>query len=232
MINAIQTRSPHILRYFSAAVILQNPASFLSRRNLIRELLRVLRQTPEYKDPMTEFVRALYIDFDFDTAQQNLKGVFKLTATDFFLHWVADELRNTCRQLLFESFCRINRSGDIDVLAKHLGIDEEQQRVEHAQREKMKKAAFESQEPSEDEEEKAYVETPFEPKEIQPQLVELIKASRVSAKIDSNSNRLIVGSRHQTLPKTVMVKTRGLLERTSSLAVHVERKYSDLGLVE
>jgi translation initiation factor 3 subunit E len=67
--NAIQTTCPHVLRYLTAAVITTK-----RRRSVLKDLVRLIQQESySYRDPITEFVECLYVNFDFDGAQKKLK---------------------------------------------------------------------------------------------------------------------------------------------------------------
>jgi hypothetical protein len=64
---------PHILRYLSTAVITTSCSS-TRRRVVIKDLVKVIEQESyTYKDPITEFLQCLYVDFDFDGAQKKLR---------------------------------------------------------------------------------------------------------------------------------------------------------------
>merc|ERR1712179_556677 len=81
-LNAIQTTCPHILRYLTTAVITNK-----QRRNkALKDLVKVIQQESyTYKDPITEFVQCLYVDFDFDGAQKKLRECETVLFNDFFL---------------------------------------------------------------------------------------------------------------------------------------------------
>eukprot|EP00126_Sphaerothecum_destruens_P001484 Sdes_comp14829_c0_seq1m3586 len=65
-INTIQTTCPHILRYLTTAVITNK-----RRRNVLKDLVKVIKQEGyTYRDPITQFLECLYVNFDFDVAQQ------------------------------------------------------------------------------------------------------------------------------------------------------------------
>lgn len=69
-ISTIQTSCPHVLRYLATAVIINRKRS----RSQIRELVKIVGQEAyQYKDPITEFVTCLFVDFDFDRTQEELK---------------------------------------------------------------------------------------------------------------------------------------------------------------
>ena len=68
-LNAIQTMCPHILRYLTTAVITNK-----RRRTVLKDLVKIIQQESyTYKDPITEFLECLYVNFDFDGAQQKLR---------------------------------------------------------------------------------------------------------------------------------------------------------------
>lgn len=116
-INTIQTACPWILRYLAAAVITNraraNKNSSLYQRQL-RDLVRVVNQEGyEYQDPITDFVKALYIDFDFEEAQKKLGEAEEVLRSDFFLVAAADAFVESARHLISESYCKIHKRIDI-----------------------------------------------------------------------------------------------------------------------
>ena len=67
-LNAIQTNAHHLLRYLAIAVVVNK-----RRRNMLKDLIKVIQQEQRsYKDPVTEFLECLYVNYDFDGAQQKL----------------------------------------------------------------------------------------------------------------------------------------------------------------
>ena len=71
-LNAIQNYCPWLLRYLAAAVVINKKG----RRSgdLLKKVVRVTEQERyTYKDPITQFVEALYLDFDFDVCFLNSK---------------------------------------------------------------------------------------------------------------------------------------------------------------
>jgi translation initiation factor 3 subunit E len=68
-LNAVQTTCPHILRYITAAAIISK-----RRKNIMKELVKIIQQESyNYRDPITELVECLYVNFDFDGAQVKLR---------------------------------------------------------------------------------------------------------------------------------------------------------------
>jgi len=118
MLNAIQLVCPHVLRYLTAAVIITKRRKFL-----LKDIARVIvEEKDNYSDPVTEFVRALWVSFDFELAHKKLKEAAVVVENDFFLHKVAAEFLKSGRELMFETYCRIHKCIDISELAKHLDL--------------------------------------------------------------------------------------------------------------
>jgi len=120
-LNAIQTTCPHVLRYLTTAVITNK-----RRRNVLKELVKVIQQECyTYRDPITEFLEALYVNFDFEGAQLKLRECEKVLVNDFFLVACRDEFIENARLFIFETYCRIHQCIDIGMLSEKLNMDEE-----------------------------------------------------------------------------------------------------------
>jgi translation initiation factor 3 subunit E len=120
-LNTIQTSCPWILRYLATAAILSRKISaggatgVSSRvRNSIREIVKVI-QTEEYQyqDPVTSFLKELYVEFDFEAAQRELTLAERVVGDDFFLGDLRDEFLDNARYLISEAYCRIHQRIDI-----------------------------------------------------------------------------------------------------------------------
>lgn len=117
-LNAIQTSCPHILRYLTAAVITHR-----QRRVYMRDLVKLIQQESyNYRDPITEFVECLYVNFDFDGAQQKLRDCEIVLRIDFFLTACIDEFIENARLFIFEIFCQIHECISIDMIADKLNM--------------------------------------------------------------------------------------------------------------
>ncbi|EFN52550.1 hypothetical protein CHLNCDRAFT_138996 [Chlorella variabilis] len=120
-LTAIQLTSQHLLRYLAVAVVVNK-----RRRNVLNDLKRVVSQEAyEYSDPVTEFVRCLFVDYDFDGAQEQLAKCEEVLDTDFFLVAAKDAFMEAARQFLFENYCRIHQAISIKSLSEKLNMDEE-----------------------------------------------------------------------------------------------------------
>lgn len=107
---AIQTSCPHILRYLAAAVITHK-----QRRHYMKELVRLIEQESyNYRDPITEFVKCLYVNFNFDGAQQKLRDCEVVVRTDFFLTACIQDFIENARLFIFEIFCQIHECISIE----------------------------------------------------------------------------------------------------------------------
>jgi translation initiation factor 3 subunit E len=120
-LNAIQTTCPHILRYLTTAVITNK-----RRRSVLKDLVKVIQQESyTYRDPITEFLEALYVNFDFEGAQVKLRECEKVLMNDFFLVACRDEFIENARLFIFETYCRIHQIIDIGMLAEKLNMDQD-----------------------------------------------------------------------------------------------------------
>ncbi|KAE8741449.1 hypothetical protein FOCC_FOCC013049 [Frankliniella occidentalis] len=121
-LNAIQTMCPHILRYLATAVIINR-----TRRTALKDLVKVIQQESyTYRDPITEFIEHLYVNFDFDGARQKLHECQTVLFNDFFLIACLEEFVENARLMIFETFCRIHQCISIGMLAEKLNMTPEE----------------------------------------------------------------------------------------------------------
>eukprot|EP00287_Rhodomonas_sp_CCMP768_P009135 CAMPEP_0196723696 /NCGR_PEP_ID=MMETSP1091-20130531/5763_1 /TAXON_ID=302021 /ORGANISM="Rhodomonas sp., Strain CCMP768" /LENGTH=453 /DNA_ID=CAMNT_0042065683 /DNA_START=9 /DNA_END=1370 /DNA_ORIENTATION=- len=121
-LQTIQTNCPHILRYLTTAVI-TNPR----RRGVLKDLVRIIQQEHHtYRDPITEFVECLLVNFDFDSAQEKLRQCEQVLGTDYFLQSLREEFIQNARLFIFETYCRIHQCIDITMLADKLNMGQEE----------------------------------------------------------------------------------------------------------
>jgi translation initiation factor 3 subunit E len=186
-INTIQTNCPWILRYLAAAVITNRSKARNSNQyqKQLKDLVRIVRQEGyEYSDPVTDFIKALYIDFDFEEAQKKLSETEEILKEDFFLLGAADQFVDAARHLISESYCKIHQRIDIKDLSTRLGL-------------------------SQDEGEKW--------------IVNLIRDTRVDAKIDYKAGTVIMNHPPQSVYQQVIERTKGGFFRTQVLSAAVAK---------
>ena len=119
-LNTIQIACPHLLRYISVSVVTCKS----KQKNTLKDLMRVIDvERNSYRDPVTDFLSCLYLDFDFDEAQKKLRECEDVLLNDFFLTGLLDDFRENARLLIFEMFCRIHQCIGLDMLANRLNMD-------------------------------------------------------------------------------------------------------------
>ncbi|KAJ1675888.1 eukaryotic translation initiation factor 3 subunit E [Spiromyces aspiralis] len=120
-ISTIQNACPWILRYLTAAVMTNR-----KRRSMMKDLVKIVQQVSYmYKDPVTEFVEALYDHFDFDMAAAKLHECEGVLERDYFLTGAVDDFIENARFFLAEVYCRIHKRIDIGHLTQKLNMDQE-----------------------------------------------------------------------------------------------------------
>ncbi|CDK24282.1 unnamed protein product [Kuraishia capsulata CBS 1993] len=128
-LSTIQASCPWILRYLVAAVVSTSPkhhSSFEFQKRL-RDLIRVVSQEQyEYQDPLTEFIRALYVDFDFEAAIAKLTEVEVVIKADFFLSNGAGQFLESARHLIFGVYCRVHEKMDLQQLSASLNLSKDE----------------------------------------------------------------------------------------------------------
>merc|ERR1719361_1452483 len=121
-LNAIQTQCPHILRYLTTTAITNK-----KRHNVLKDLVKIIQQESyTYKDPITEFLECLYVNFDFNGAQTKLAECETVLCNDFFLTACLDDFIENARLFIFETFCRIHQCISISMLAEKLNMSPEE----------------------------------------------------------------------------------------------------------
>ncbi|KZT51309.1 eukaryotic translation initiation factor 3, subunit 6 [Calocera cornea HHB12733] len=123
-LNTIQTSCPWILRYLAAAAVISRKTATSGRiRHAVKEVVRVVQmENYQYHDPITDFLKMLFIDFDFEAAQKELGEAEKLIENDFFLQNFKDEFLDNARYFISEAYCRIHRQIDIADLSARLNL--------------------------------------------------------------------------------------------------------------
>jgi len=117
-LNAIQTMCPHIMRYLATAVIINR-----TRRNALKDLIKVIQQEAyTYRDPITEFLECLYVNFDFEGARLKLHECQTVILNDFFIVACLNDFVEDARLMIFETFCRIHQCITISMLADKLNM--------------------------------------------------------------------------------------------------------------
>lgn len=128
----IQAKCPWLVRYMVAAVVGlagSRKKLGLSFNKRLRELVRVVEQEQyEYRDPLTDLIKALYIDFDFEAAREQLERAKAVIKADFFLSissvGAAGFVENA-RHLISEVYCRVHSRIELKAFSSYLGLLQE-----------------------------------------------------------------------------------------------------------
>ncbi|KAG0746440.1 hypothetical protein G6F57_000510 [Rhizopus arrhizus] len=180
-INTIQTSCPWILRYLATAVVTNK-----RRKHQMKELVKVIEQEAyEYKDPVTEFVEALFVRFDFEGAQKKLKECEGVLMNDFFLAATQEDFMESARQYISETYCRIHQKIDIKEMSQRLNLSQE---------------------------------------EGEKWIVNLIRDTRVDAKIDFEENTVIMNTPITSVYQQVIERTKTLSFRSQVLATTIKKR--------
>lgn len=188
-LNAIQTNARHLLRYLVVAVLTTK-----RRRNVLKEVVRLVEmESYAFSDPTTKFVEALFIKYDFDGAQEQLRECEELLVNDFFLGKQVqengyvltpfrDEFVDSARLFIFETYCRIHQCINIQVMADKLNMTRDA---------------------------------------AERWIVNMIRSAKLEAKIDSKEGTVVMITQHPSVYENLIERTKNLTARTYSLASSV-----------
>mmetsp|Transcript_35680 Transcript_35680/g.112114 ORF Transcript_35680/g.112114 Transcript_35680/m.112114 type:complete len:405 (-) Transcript_35680:2171-3385(-) len=180
-IEAIQNACPHLLRYLTVAHVM-----LIGRHRNFHDLLKVLAQERHsYQDPITRFLEALRVEFDFDGAQTMLQACEEVLKNDFFTSEATEAFMSGARMFIFETFCRIHHTLDMNMLAERLA---------------------------------------FNATEAEKFLVDLIRGSKLDARIDSARNYVVIGTGKsgQKVHTKVSDRTKDLASRAMALTTNLD----------
>lgn len=121
-LNALQTTSPHLLRYLTVMVVV----SYKKRRSQLKELVKILQmERYEYEDPIVDSVRALLHDCAMDTVQHQWTPIQTVLQHDYFLVALQHEFETSLRSLCVETLTRVHHALTVDHMAQRLQLSPE-----------------------------------------------------------------------------------------------------------
>lgn len=134
-LRVLQTLCPHLLRYITVAVIVGSEGSgkrasgqesgHIRMKQRMKDLQKLIEaERRYYNDPITEFVRKLLSDCDFEGAHKILHECELAMDSDFFLFDHKARFVKQARMMIFENHCRIHSVMDIGTVAKKLNTDD------------------------------------------------------------------------------------------------------------
>lgn len=133
-LSTIQAASPWILRYLVVAVVCSESSSNKNNLSLnpnfqkrLKDLIKVVKQEEyEYRDPLTDFIKSLYIDYDFKEANLKLIEASNILKTDFFLTNLTETFLINSRHLISEVYCKVHQRINLNDISKSLNLNKEE----------------------------------------------------------------------------------------------------------
>jgi translation initiation factor 3 subunit E len=167
------------------------------------------------QDPVTSFLYCLLVDYDFTGAHDALVECKTLLKNDFFLQASQAEFLANARLLMFKSYCRIHKTIgikdlldtlDLKCAADLAGLNDN--------------SASSSSSSSSSDEKKEGDDAAVDSEAL---VVELIRAARVDARINSADGTIVIKGEYPSLYESVIFQTKKLNFRCSQLAQQVEK---------
>lgn len=121
-LQTLENLCPWMLRYYALSCIIGS-----KKKNTMRDLLLEIQHLKHvYSDPITQFIEALYQDFDFELAQLKLKESKEIIQNDFFMQIHTDRFMQEARMVICDVYCVINRRVDLSSLSQKLEMTEDE----------------------------------------------------------------------------------------------------------
>jgi len=216
--RAIEMKAPWLLRYVIVSLILtknqhqNNPTGNVGPNiRLRRELVKLVDQESyNYTDPITEFIRNLYIKCDFDLAEKSLGDCVAILNQDFFIatgqilalesygsdgakSGLAEQFASEGRVAICESFCKIHNCININMMIAKL---------------------------------QGKATKPLSQQDAEKWIVSLIRNVKLDAKIDTAKNQVIITSHAPSAYQLLLEKTKTMALRAGILASNLDHHQS------
>lgn len=117
-LNLLQIKCQYLLRYLIASLLLSK--NFEALQNVV--LPMVLSEKAKYSDCFTQFVEALYEDFDFKKATELAHQIGKESQNDLLLKNYAGEIQAQAALIVYQIKSQIHRTIDLTNLVKDTGL--------------------------------------------------------------------------------------------------------------
>ncbi|KFG64027.1 PCI domain-containing protein [Toxoplasma gondii RUB] len=120
-LSCVTVVCPHLLRYYAVYAILNR-----KRKDHFQAVITAIGQGKNrYSDPFTSLLEALFLDFNFDEAQHHIARIGEECDSDFFLQPLKGAINEFARLLIFETYCRIHKCINVDMIAKKVNMSPE-----------------------------------------------------------------------------------------------------------
>eukprot|EP00923_Selenidium_pygospionis_P005122 GHVN01008593.1.p1 GENE.GHVN01008593.1~~GHVN01008593.1.p1 ORF type:complete len:559 (+),score=103.40 GHVN01008593.1:121-1797(+) len=121
--SLVKLTCPHLIRYYGVWAILNRKTLPNKQFETIIEIFST--SSTGTKDPFSSLLMAGLVLFDYDEAKQKLAECSDAAEADFFLAPLKGVIEEQARLLIFETYCRIHKSINIDMIATQLNMSSE-----------------------------------------------------------------------------------------------------------
>ncbi|KAK1932859.1 putative eukaryotic translation initiation factor 3, subunit 6 [Babesia divergens] len=117
-IAVVQLVAPHLLRYYAVYAILNR-----NRKDHFKVISSAISNgKAKYSDTFTALVGALFVDFKFEEAQKHITQIQNACYLDIFLDPLKFQIEEYSRHIIFETYCRIHKSINLDLIAQKVNM--------------------------------------------------------------------------------------------------------------
>ncbi|GBE59032.1 PCI domain-containing protein [Babesia ovata] len=110
--------APHLLRYYAVYAILNR-----NRKDHFKVISTSLSiGKAKYSDTFTALVSALFVDYNFEDAQQHIMQIQNACHVDILLEPLKFQIEEYSRHIIFETYCRIHQSINLDLIAQKVNM--------------------------------------------------------------------------------------------------------------
>ncbi|EDO08139.1 putative eukaryotic translation initiation factor 3 subunit 6 [Babesia bovis T2Bo] len=114
----VQIVAPHLLRYYAVYAILHR-----NRKDHFKVISAAISNgKSKYSDTFTALVGALFVDFNFEDAQKHIARIQDACRLDVFLDPLKFQIEEHSRHIIFETYCRIHKSINLDLIAQKVNM--------------------------------------------------------------------------------------------------------------
>eukprot|EP00916_Digyalum_oweni_P025961 GHVL01042739.1.p1 GENE.GHVL01042739.1~~GHVL01042739.1.p1 ORF type:complete len:453 (+),score=78.72 GHVL01042739.1:65-1360(+) len=112
--------APHLLRYFAVLLMVHKRigATHVFSSHPVLSVMEAVKHS--YSDCFTLLLESLVVDLDFEAAQRHLVDCAVAAEADHFIFPHKESFQETARLLIFECYCRVHNSVNIDMIAERL----------------------------------------------------------------------------------------------------------------
>lgn len=128
-LSALLISSPHLLRYLVFIVVLSKNYKKSSKYSLNNVVSTYENNLCTYKDSAIEFITYLFVDFNFEKANERIETVKNELTHDIFFSDSKDLLVVNSQELLFETFCNIYSSVNINLISNYLKCNNDEAEI-------------------------------------------------------------------------------------------------------